>query len=282
MRAAAKVFFDTQICMNAANGVIPEEEWREATDYIQEMAQYWISPLTAGEVILSIAKADEDHFDKGRERLRRLYIKGSRFFDFPRYFVAETLGLPDKRPAHLEDDFGFSIQVILLADSKRQLLEGVPLPYLTARVRIGIDRFQSEVEEIQQRYVRLLSTLRGKKKASLSPEEWAHKALSLLGIENDNTIRDRFLRALPAAYQFDMVLFDLARNTNFDPQRNVSDLIDTQQLCYLCDPAVVFVTNDTDHKNRLRGNLQAGRILTFRDVLQRARDDEPLLYVDQS
>jgi hypothetical protein len=274
----AKVFFDTQICINAANKAISEEDWREATEYIQKVAEYWISPLSVGEIVLGIAKGDERHFENGKTRLRKIYSEGARhFFDFPRYFLAKTLGFEAKRPANLEDDFGFSIQVILLAESKSELLSGVAIPYLTTGVKIRIDRFLQEIEAIQQRFVQLVSTLKGTKKFTLAPEQWAERALSFYGIEEDEAARNRFLKALYAAYQFDTVLLDLARNRNYDLQKNVSDIVDTQQLIYLCDPTVVFVTDDSDFKKRLRGNAQSGRIVAFREVLRRARNQESLL-----
>jgi hypothetical protein len=276
---SAKVFFDTQICINAASGRITETDWHEAIGHILTSEEYWISPLTLGEIILSIAKGDEKYFEIGKTRLRTIYCNGrGKFFDFPRYFIAGTLGLRDRRPLNLEDDFGFSIQVILLADSKRNLAEGVALPHLKqTRAKVRIDRFLSEIEANQQHYVELFSTRKGSSKNKLTPEQWAMPALRLYGIHDDEAARSRFIESLSAAYQFDVALLDLARNRNYDLRKNVSDLVDTQQLCYLCDPTVVFVTDDSDHRHRLLGNAQSNRVLTFREVLTRIRGKKPLL-----
>jgi hypothetical protein len=278
MLPTAKIFFDTQICINAANNVIPEADWAEATDYVHRVSDYCISPLSVGEVILSIARSDEQYFETCKIRLRKLYLEGKRtFFDFPRFFLAQTLGFKVNRPGHLEDNFDFSVQIVLLARSKSELLNGVTVPYLTKKVKIRIDRFTEEVEAIQSWYVAWMSQLKGTKKISPSPDEWAENALSFYGIEKDETAREIFLRSLPAAYQFELALFDLARNGNFDVKKNVSDLIDAQQLIYLCDPTVVFVTDDSDFKKRVHGNSQSARILSFRELLRRARTGAPLL-----
>jgi len=278
MPSIAKVFFDTQIYINAANGQIRESDWDDASLYIRRVGEYWTSPLTVGEILLSIARGEPDYFEAGKARLRRVYSAGSKYFDFARYFVAKTLGLPDKRPARLEDDLGFVIQICLLAESKDELLEeGVPIPYLTRRVRIRLGRFLDEIDRIQQNYVQRFTLLKGRGKINLTPEEWARPILTLYGIEGDRSAREAFLVALNAAYEFEMALFNLARNTNYDLQKNVSDLVDAQQLCYLADPTVVFVTDDSDHKKRLRGSAQSGRILSFRQLLRRAHSQEPLI-----
>jgi len=278
MPSIAKVFFDTQICINAANGQIREADWNDVNLYIRQVGEYWTSPLTVGEILLSIARGERDYFEAGRARLRSVYSADSKYFDFARYFVAKTLGLPDRRPARLEDDLGFVIQICLLAESRDELLEeGVPVPYLTRRVRIRLDRLLEEIDGIQQSYVQRFTLLKGRGKINLTPEEWARPILTLYGIEKDRLARERFLGALNAAYQFETALFDLARNANYDLRKNVSDLVDAQQLCYLADPTVVFVTDDSDHKKRLRGSAQSGRILSFRELLRRAHSQEPLI-----
>jgi hypothetical protein len=274
-----KVFFDTQICIRAASGRIPENEWARVTNHILSVAQYCISPLTLGEILLSIARGDEHYFESGKERLRRVYLNGKgTFFDFPRYFVADFLGLKDKRPGNLEKEFGFSVQVILLAQSRQELEKGVALPYLKGQVaRVRLDRFLREIEATQKRYVDWFSRLRGKSKTTITPEQWAAPAMYLYGIEEDDVSKQRFIEALSASCQFDTALLDLARNENFDLRKNVSDLVDTQQLCYLCDPTVVFVTDDSDHRKRLCGNAQLSRIRTFADTLRRAENGDALL-----
>src|SRR5258708_1391646 len=145
MLPIAKIFFDTQVCINAANKSISERDWRDVTGYVQNAAEYCISPLSVAEIVLSITRGDERYFESGKLRLRKIYSEGGRrFFDFPRYFLAETLGLQVRRPTHLEDDFGFSIQVILLAETKRELLDGISVPHLTRKVKIRVDRFLAE------------------------------------------------------------------------------------------------------------------------------------------
>jgi hypothetical protein len=82
---------------------------------------------------------------------------------------------------------------------------------------------------------------------------------------------------MSASYQFDCWLVNAARNEDYDLSKSISDLVDTQQLAYLCDPAVIFITNDNDHRIRLRGNARGSRILTFAELLQAIREGRQLL-----
>ena len=276
-----KPFFDTQLCELAASGTIPRADWAFLQDYFEAEADYHISPLTVTEILDRVNKDESSrYFRRTQEQVRCLYPYGKRkkFFDFTRYFINKTIfGVEAKRPITLEKDFGFNLEIILWAESRAAVLEGVPMPYLTGgHYRLRLEQFSVEIQSIRDRYKQWLSPLKGKKRFSFTPEEWLKDALKLVGMDTPEN-RKKFIDALLAAYQFEHWIIDAARNHNYNLDRNVSDLIDAQQLYYLCDPTVIFITNDTDHEKRLRGNPQRGRIKTFEEVLDLARRGEGLL-----
>ena len=272
-----RVFFDTQICINAAANKISEADWFSAMAYIQETAEYCVSALTLGEIILSIARGNRQSFEAHQERLRRLCPRGNKtFLDFPEYFLASELGFEVRRPRHLETDFSFSVSVILQAQSRCDLFDGVLLPTGgTAQVRL--DRFLDEVDGWQNAYVEWFSGLKGSKRPAFTPEQWATSVISFMGFELNEESVQRFVRACAAGYEYEVALHNLIRNGNYDLRKHVSDLLDAKQLCYLCDPAMVFVTDDTGFKKRLRRNPQKGRIVTFPELVNRAREKQPIL-----
>jgi hypothetical protein len=282
----SKPFFDTQICALAANGSIPHGQWIAVQDYFEECADYHISPLTLCEIIHRI-HSDEagKYFAQCQKQLRCLYPRGrrKRFFDFPRFYSARTIfGIEIPRSRSLETDFGFSVELALWAESRAGLDGVIPLPFmLTGGARLKHANFAKEVEAIRDRYKRAFGSLRGKKKFGIPPMKWMKPALDQMGL-NVESSGETFLAAMSACYQFDCCLVDAARNKNYDLDKNISDLIDAQQLAYLCDPTVIFITNDSDHRIRLRGNAQASRILTFAEVFDGVTKGRDLLMGDGS
>jgi hypothetical protein len=52
---------------------------------------------------------------------------------------------------------------------------------------------------------------------------------------------------------------------------NSSDWIDFQQLFYLADPSLLFVTEDKDFRNRTSGTTQSNQIVSFDQFFARMR-----------
>jgi hypothetical protein len=53
-------------------------------------------------------------------------------------------------------------------------------------------------------------------------------------------------------------------------------LIDAQQLYYLSDPTVVFITDDSDFKKRLKSAAPQERVLSWSELLAYAKRGVPL------
>jgi len=231
--------------------------------------------------LAGMANGDSEYFEKHKRRLRVLLSPGPRaeIFDFINYFVARELGLRVQRPEHLEDDFLNVIALILSAPSKDALLDGFPVPGTKSdqTVRIRIDRFIREMEENRTGYVEVMGYVQGRIATEVSPQIWASKLLQFYGVSGPADFVKAVAERLSATYEFEMAVNKLVQNPNFLVSKKTSDLIDGQQLCYLCDPNVVFITNDSDFRTRAGKNPQAKRIKTFAEVLASAESNSPLL-----
>ena len=94
-------------------------------------------------------------------------------------------------------------------------------------------------------------------------QSWA-----LIGVDVNDESRSKLLAGLDAAYHFDVSLWNLAKDKNYDFRERDSDWLDSQQVYYLCDPAAVFVTKDSRIKKRSRKSVQNDRILVYSEFVR--------------
>jgi hypothetical protein len=236
--------------------------------------------LTIGELLRALANGGREFFAQHQRRLRHLLEpnRHATVFDFIPYFVAEQLGRPIHRPDHLEKDFLGTLKLILDAPSKESLLTGFrPSGHGPDKVaRIRIDRFAQEYRDASDRYVAFMNARRSQTFTTLLPVQWAFFIADFYGFGDDQIQITELADRLSANYEFEMSVNGLMRNENFSLEKNKSDHIDGQQLIYLLDPEVVFITNDSDFRNRTRNSPQSSRIKSFADLLDCAKMKCPL------
>ncbi len=195
-----KFFFDTQIFTEVERGGFLETDWRTVLEYVRKTGEYWISPLTLTELLWGLQQAAPEHFLTHQRRLALLYAKGNKhFFDFIRYQLAAFLGVRCRRPAHLEDNFALPIEIVLWANSKKQLATGVNLPHMTCGVKLRLDRFQFEIQSLQNRFVSLASSLAGTPKRRYSLTEWTARVLAEYSLPNDPSYAASLSQGLSSA-----------------------------------------------------------------------------------
>lgn len=276
--AAPKVFFDTQIVSQAERGSINSSDWSRACAYIRQTSRYCVSALTVTELLAALANGRDEFFDQHKRRLQYLIaIEPTEVFDFIPYFVGAELGLKITRPPHLEDDYLNTIRLILAAPSKSALLSGFAHPDMNQTVRINLGRFSAELEEKRNGYIGVLEERRRLGVGRFDAAVWAGNLIRHYGVVDEPQLRETIVAALSATYEFEMAVYGLLRNRNFDIAKNASDLVDGQQLCYLCSRETVFITNDSDYKTRTRLSAQSGRIKSFAELLECANTNAPLL-----
>lgn len=89
----------------------------------------------------------------------------------------------------------------------------------------------------------------------------------------------RLLDALSAYHEFERAKLKLALdNANYSAYKHRNDALDSQQLAYLCDPALHFVTCDKGYLNKIQLSAQRNRIhKTSRETLSDPAKAEALL-----
>jgi len=146
---------------------------------------------------------------------------------------------------------------------------------------IRIDRFALEHAESKKKYIEFMSIRRAENVQRIPIKTWISNLLSYYGISGNSLTIKNVAERLSANYEFEMSVNNLIRNENFSISKSSSDHVDGQQLCYLCDPSVVFVTNDSDFRNRTRKSSQANRIISFTELLACTNSKRSLLIVKE-
>src|SRR5207249_2128444 len=101
-----------------------------------------------------------------------------------------------------------------------------------------------QLQEGKDNHRRTLEEVRDGRKSSTSTIAWAAGLLDGLNIKRREETCTKVSKALEAAYCFDEYLWKQAKNYSYDFKKHDSNWVDGQQLFYLCDKSVWFVTQD--------------------------------------
>jgi hypothetical protein len=167
---------------------------------------------------------------------------------------------------------------VILAARNRYELEAGDVVLATDRGKsygFGLKTLARQIQSGKIAHSRRLEELRRGKLTISSPERWATAVLKDIGAPVNPSNSANALSSLDAALRYDSFLYSLAKDHSYEFARHDSDGLDSQQLYYLADPLVHFVTCDTDFKNRTRGTSQANRILSFKELKTMVRSESP-------
>jgi hypothetical protein len=270
-----KIFLDTSICVDVGRGNISFAEWEIVRRFIANRFTYAISPLTLSEILVGIARGDDAHFESNRGALRILCpFAEAEFLRMPGHFALERV-LHDRRKAEgLEpEDFRKQARITLRAKDKLTLLSGgVLLPEVKTHSH-GMD-LQHEIGFMQagrKDHIRGLQKLREGKLRRTCAITWAQTFLAQFGKTATVEEASRFTERLDAAWRYQDEVMDLAERGNYNFAKHGSDWIDAQQVFYLCDPRIHFLTRDGGPKQRTVRSTQHDRVIEYHDVLSRAK-----------
>ena len=269
-----KIVFDTQIVSDAANGNIPLREWESVSKFVAARGRYCISLNTLYELLASLAGCDDSHFESNRRRIKTLFQPSGKLFlplvgDFVR---TKVFNLPLRRLDFRSDKLKRWVEIVLRAKDRTALQSGkvtLPKPGHSGR-EYGFDfkLLARQIEAGKTTHSKRLEDLRQGVLIESTPTTWANAVLKLIDVESNDTNRYRLLNRLDAVYQFDVSLWHLARDKNYNFNDHNSDWLDSQQLYYLCDSAVIFVTKDSDLKRRAANSKQSDRIVLYSDFVK--------------
>jgi hypothetical protein len=206
------------------------------------------------------------------EAINILYPPGpKRFLDQLSVFVPNRIFGQKRRPADsVETNFDLWAKAILRSPDKFTLESGKLRVGLKGRNGFGLDlrSIRRSIRDVQAGYARQFLHFRKTGVSDLTPDSWSEMILKDLGepvtAPNVALVLDR----LDAAYRFCRYLWQFIRNSDYDFAKHGTEIVDAQQLYYLCEPNLYFVTNDGRIKKAVFGSAQAQRILTYKELTE--------------
>ena len=266
-----KIVLDTQIVSDVCAGAICAADWNAVLGYISTKCRYEISANTLYELLAAIATGDANHFHTNQRRIRVLYQPAGREFlptvgDFVR---SKVFGLPARRPDFRPHKLQRWADVVLAATSKSSLHRGVVLHRAgQSRKTYGFDLqlLAKQIEDGKKSHARRLEELRQGNLSPSTTDTWTRAVLRLMDVPATAANQTKLLTALDAACHYDVSLYGMAKNRNYDFSRHDSDWIDSQQLYYLADSSVRIVTRDANIRFLTMSSTQRDRILSFDDL----------------
>jgi hypothetical protein len=270
-----KLFFDTDVCINAANGKIPPAEWRRVQKRIGVHYRYCISYVTLKELFSKLARGSDAYFERNKGPLRVLYQPPQRrFLPYPSVFaLRRVLGIESAGRTH---DCGLTDEVwgervlraALDAPSKTRLKDGIKVPNRKLMLSFDLDDFDRHENAPQNKQAELLQGIREGKTDPPVARKWAAWILKQHGLTPYTEDCEKLAVALDASYCFTCSLSKMANDKGYDFKTHASDWGDLLQVFYLCDEAMHFLTMDGDFRNRTKNSLQRSRILIYREFIK--------------
>lgn len=272
-RRRQKIFFDTSICIAVGRGEIPAAEWQSIWKFVTRNFDYAVSPMTLSEILVGIGQGDEAHFEANRAPLRILCPHHrTEFLRMPLHFALENV-LQDRRMVEGREpkDFRLHARVALQARTKSLLMSGgVFLPEVKTHSHgLNLDFIVSSMNAGRNDGIDGLTKLRAGRLRRSDPVIWAQNLVGKLGKTITPEEGVRFSLRLDAAYRYEAASMDFAERGSYNFSKHGSDWIDAQQLFYLCDPVVHFLTRDSGFKRRVTGSPQRDRIIEYEDLSKR-------------
>ena len=264
-----KVFFDTSLCIDIARECVSGK----MTGSLHSMCsscRYFISPLTVYELVAGLTSGTDAHFEQNREAIKALYPVGhKRFLPSLRVFLPKQLFGERVKVSHSFDmDFDLWVRAVLKARSRRELESGRMKVGLKGRKGFGLllNEIDKQMRCIEDGLAGLLTAFRKTGAPTLTPEIWAKLILDILGKQCSSENISLVLERLNAAYHFDVRLWEFIEGSNYNFAKHRSELVDANQLSYLCDPEMYLATSDLRLKKAVAGSTQSTRVLNYDEL----------------
>ena len=163
-----RIFLDTNICINVANGSIDPDEWRRVKRRITTNYRYCISVITLKELFSKLARGSDAYFDQNKGPLRVLDTPAKKtFLPYPHVFALRTVlrimsAARNDCSGLAEEEWARTVlRAVLDAPSKRHLKHGIPIRNRKHRMQtFDLDHFDAHENQPQHEHVQLLQGVR--------------------------------------------------------------------------------------------------------------------------
>jgi hypothetical protein len=257
---------------NACGKIAASQNRRQVVDCLRTRYQIAASANTILELLLGVCRStSEGYFGEHKDRFRVAVgsssLKKAKFMDFP-LAVALRHG---PRVRRVEDSAGRQrlrdyVRAVLKARSLRELkVSGVRWAggqLLTLKCEL----VEQDLSIGKSWYsVPLLAA----KANNLTPgnrEIWTRHLARFWSVVLSDEEVEALALVLDAAYEYQKTVWTMSGGS-FNPERNENDWIDWNQLFYLADPSVLFVTEEGKIRERCQGSSQSSRIVLVDELL---------------
>jgi len=270
---AQSVYFDSQIIIGVSDGDgLISAAWKEVLAKLAGRYKYRVSFTTFMEIVNALAGGDDDHFEQNRKRLLVLTdVADCGFLPIPGQFIrTAVLGLPSERPEFTPEQLEkVWMPAIKDAHDKKSLLFGEVVMALSPgavdlNVAIDLPSLRKEMEDGKKVWADQLRLAKDDGKKMPSVESYAAFVLDF-DVHAPRTPHnvEKISRALNAAYCHLADIHHRSTKGSYRVDRNLEDWIDNQQLFYLADPDLTFVTADRRLIAKLTNSLDRNRVREF-------------------
>lgn len=268
--ARKTLILDTNVCINLAK---PSHRVTKQQFITRINADYRVaaSANTFMELLRGVVNGGDEYFNENRRSLQIMAGKGKpRFLPFGVTFALKhVLGVDSTITPLSAGEFQSSFETVLRADDKQTLLDGrVKHPFSSKNFGFRKHLIDKPLTEGAEHNVKLFEQYRELGRPDQTPLEWARE----LAAENgDCRLTEaqalKLGEALDGAYEYDKYLWHRARREKYDFAGHPGDWVDQQQLLYLCDKRMHFLTTERAIRDNCAKSSQSSRILLLHDVL---------------
>jgi len=282
-----KVFFDTCVYLDAVkqSGGIPLQDWRFVNHYIQKYYQVFVSWTTLKELLCRLENCRDEYFARNQNALEQASRHGrgsGRFLEKPQIFaIRNTLGIDvyprvdrEGRPSVSHQKWAQSVvDAVSRATNKRELLNGVSLgPKAKIYGTFDLSDFAAHEEEARSEFVRLSEGWRTGQVDRPRAITLAANLLSDSGVEPYTELSQELSLALDAVNSATDWFWNISKNNNYDFKKHKNNWDDLQQLYYLCDSSMIFVTlNTRDFMVWIKNSTQVTQVMSWQQFVENAR-----------
>ena len=254
-----KIFYDSSICIDAARGNIPQDEWTRVSSVVSRHFRYFISPLTLDELLRGIHRGGPDEFFRSRQALALLYPAHKKTFlpypgDFLLHHVFGKKALA--RPVRTELEMHTLVKEFLQCRSTNELFGKQLWRRRRATAVSELLRTEYWHADKQHNYATDYNSSRSSRGEPFDEDLWLK--ISLAHYEQPDTLenRERLRESLSANRLLAEFAWEARNDQHYNFFKHSSDLVDGQQLAYLADPDMRFVSNDRKMKSRIASSPQ--------------------------
>jgi hypothetical protein len=270
-----RVLLDTNVARilkdKPDNGLV--RWWR----FVRRRFRYCVSPLVLAEILNSLRRDAEKHFQDVRAELRVLHGRADpSILPLPGAFVAKQL----YAVARENEKASSEVMAKVLRTAMRatgvedvggqQCLAGsgstaVVLAHMIDPIGEGQASMAAALAKAAEKHRIARERGQGRGADLPSSEEWAAAILSDIAIDDSTPNRQLLAESCRAAYAYQRFLWTQTMD-RYNPAKHPGDFMDKQLLLYLADPSLVIISDEKRMPQQIAGSGQEDRLWPFDSV----------------